>query len=823
MRFVVCILFFLCCLSAYGQKVKVIDKETGKPVHNATVFNETNTYSSNTDENGFVDISSVRNNEIIIFSHISYALFKIKKATLLKRKNTVYLTKESEQLDEVVLSVFKSKNKATRIAEQTAVLTKGEIQRASPQTSADLLATVPGIRVQKSQFGGGSPVIRGMESNRVLLVVDGVRMNNAIYRKGHLQNSITISPNQLDRTEIVFGPSSVTYGSDALGGVIHYYTKTPRISEQEEVTSGFFSRYSSVNNEITTNVSAELSFKKWASFTSVTYSDFGDLKMGKNRSHGFANWGKVFEYSENTNSFYAATPTINSDPNLQRNTGYTQTDILQKFYIPLSKRTDLTFNIQYATSSDIPRFDRLTETSFGALKFAEWYYGPQNRLLVSSQLHVNPTKSWMKEGTFTIAYQNIKESRIQRRFNSLDRSYREEEVDIFSVNGDFLVPLTKSNNRHLTYGFEFAYNDVHSNAFGRTLDVSGDQILGFSNNFNVQSRYPDGGSSYTSTAAYIGYRQDVSNKSTLNIGTRFTHTHLEAMWVDQTFITLPQTDITLDNSAITATIGYVYKPNKNWQINSVISSGFRSPNIDDVGRVREKAGYVTVPNADVRPEFAYSAEVGVQKYFNERKFRVSANVYYTLLDNYIIRDDFTLNGNTTIIYDGEVGNIVANQNRNTAYITGFTTSYQGKISDRFSTSGFVTYTKGRAYDTGEPLSSIPPLFGQFDMNYKYDDRIEVGANLRFNGKKDISDFNISEGIDNHDLTPIVDANATNDLDKYYGSPSWVSIGVNGRYIVNANWTFQGGISNILDEHYREFASGVSAPGRNFSFSVIANF
>lgn len=819
---VVCIIFFLFCLSAYSQKVKIIDKETGKPIYNVTVFNESKTFSSNSDQNGSVDITSLKNEEIIIFSHISYALFRSKKSRIIRNNNTVYLTKESEQLDEVVLSVFKSKNKSTRIAEQTAVLTKGEIQKVSPQTSADLLASVPGIKVQKSQFGGGSPVLRGMESNRVLLVVDGVRMNNAIYRKGHLQNSITISPNQLDRTEIVFGPSSVIYGSDALGGVIHYYTKTPKISEKEDIKSNFFSRFSSVNNEITTNASAELSFPKWASFTSVTYSDFGDLKMGKNRSHGFNDWGKVFEYSENTNSFYSASPTINSDPNLQRNTGYRQTDILQKFYVPLNKKTDLKLNIQYSTSSDVPRFDRLTEISSGTLKFSEWYYGPQNRLLISSQLNVNPGKSWVKEGTFTVAYQNIKESRIQRKFNSLDRSYREEEVDVFSINGDFLVPLTKDNKRHLTYGFEFAYNDVHSNAFGKTLNISGNEILGFSNMFNVQSRYPDGGSSYTSTAAYAGYRQDVSDFSTLNFGARFTHTHLEAKWIDQSFITLPQTDITLDNSAVTATIGYVYKPNKNWQINSVISSGFRSPNIDDVGRVREKSGNVTVPNINVRPEFAYNAEIGVQKYFNDRKFRVSGNVYYTLLDNYIIRDNFTLNGSNTILFDGELGNIVANQNRKTAYVTGFTASYQGKISSTFSTSGFITYTKGKAYDTDEPLSSIPPLFGQFDVSCIYD-KLEIGANLRFNARKKITDFNISEGIDNHDLTPIVDATATDDLDKYFGSPSWVSVGVNSRYVVNANWTFQGSISNIFDQHYREFASGVSAPGRNFSFSVIANF
>ncbi len=144
---------------------------------------------------------------------------------------------------------------------QIAVLNSRDIQKVSAQTSADLLATIPGIKVQKSQFGGGSPVIRGMESNRVLLVVDGVRMNNAIYRKGHLQSSITVTPNMLEKTEVVFGPSSVVYGSDALGGVIHYYTKTPKLSEENEVESQVFSRFSTVNHEVTTSVSAEIKKK----------------------------------------------------------------------------------------------------------------------------------------------------------------------------------------------------------------------------------------------------------------------------------------------------------------------------------------------------------------------------------------------------------------------------------------------------------------------------------------------------------------------------------------------------------------------------------
>ena len=112
-----------------------------------------------------------------------------------------------------------------------------------PQTSADLLYYGGEIRIQKSQGAGGSPVIRGFEANRVLLVIDGVRMNNAIYRSGHLQNAITIDPYALERTEIIFGPSSVGYGSDALGGVVHFYTKKPKINNEKIWTLNGVSSY----------------------------------------------------------------------------------------------------------------------------------------------------------------------------------------------------------------------------------------------------------------------------------------------------------------------------------------------------------------------------------------------------------------------------------------------------------------------------------------------------------------------------------------------------------------------------------------------------
>lgn len=814
MRFSLLFILLLITLSAKSQQVKVLDRESSFPIQNVTIYNDNRDLVVYTNKNGIADLSPFKESDIISFNHISFHEFEILKKELGIIGFVVHLTNKAEQLDEVVLSASRGKETRSRIAETITIASREEIKKMAPQTSADLLANLPGIKVQKTQMGGGSPVIRGMEANRVLLVVDGVRMNNAIYRTGHLQSSITVSPTVLERTEVIYGPSSVIYGSDALGGVINYFTVIPEINSENMVNTSIFSRYSSVNNEKTNHLDLALSFNKWASFTAVSYSDFGDLRMGKNRNHGFENWGKVFQYSNNTNSFYNPVGVENPNPNLQKNTGYNQLDLLQKFYVPLSQNTDITFNIQYSTSSDIPNFDNLAEVTDGKLRYAEAYYGPQNRFLASSALHFNPNYSWLEKGSFIFAYQQVEESRIERRMNSLDRFYRTENVDVYSLNGDFFVPLNKSKNRNLSYGFELTHNEVSSDAIGREVAVNGNEVTGFSNDFTIQSRYPDGGSQYSSAALYTNYRQDLSDKSTLNTGIRLTSTFLNALWVDDTFITLPDMDIYTDNKAVSATAGYVYKPSANWQINTLLSSGFRSPNIDDIGKIRYKNGKVTVPNIYLKPEYVYNSELGLIRYFNEKKFLVSANAYYMLLHNYIARGDFEMNGENTLVYDGVTATTMANINNKNAYITGGTLSFQGTLFNHFKTNGSLTYTKGKSYDKKLPLSSIPPLFGNLEVSYNFN-KLETSLNYRFNAAKKLSDYNLEEGIDNIEQTPFVE-----ETGNYYGTPKWSTLNLNTNYQFSDKVSVSFRIDNIFDIHYKEFASSISAPGRNFVGSLL---
>ncbi|MCK0130391.1 TonB-dependent receptor [Flavobacteriaceae bacterium F08102] len=816
MKKVLLLVFCLPFFNVSAQTITILDKDTKFPIRNVEVFSENKQVKAISNKNGIVDISAFADDEVISFSHLGYVDYDILKRQI-PLKGKIYLQSVEHQLEEVFLSTSKRVEHRQRIAEQIDILSLAEIQQLQAQTAADVLSTMPGIKVQKSQSGGGSPILRGMEANRILLVVDGVRMNNAIYRHGHLQNSITVSPNQLDRTEVIFGPSSVMYGSDALGGVIHFYTKKPKVSTFFNTEVDLLSRYNSVNDEVTLQAGVELSFPKWASYTSISRSEFGDIRMGKKRNHGFDTWGLIPTYSSNNDTFYSDEETVNGDPNVQRRTGYDQTDFLQKFYVPISNNTDLGVNLQYSTSSNINRFDRLIEKRDGKLRFAEWYYGPQKRFLVSTQLGLKPSLTWMNKGTITLAYQNIEESRINRKFGSLNRTIRKEQVDVVSLNADFSLPLTKDEDRILSYGLEFTHNDVDSNPTGEVLAIEGNQIVGISDYFPVQARYADGGSSYSTGAVYLNYRQDISKTSTLNSGIRFTHTRLAANWIDQTFIRLADQDILVNNSAVTATLGYIFKPTPNWQLNGVLSSGFRSPNIDDIGKVREKSGEVTVPNVHLKPEYAYNAEVGLLRYFNKKKMYVGATFYYTLLDHYIMRTNFTMNGSSTILFDGEEGNVVANVNMDKAGIFGFTSTVKGVLSNELSTHASLTYTHGKAYDTDEPLSSIPPLFAQVGMRYEKG-KVGGGIDYVFNAHKKPNTYNLTEGIDRFEDTPF-DENTQN----YYGTPQWATLDVNLSYKLSKQLMLQAAVDNVFDIHYKEYASGISAPGRGFKIALMGKF
>ncbi|MDC1279344.1 TonB-dependent receptor [bacterium] len=826
------LLFILCAGFISAQEVTIIDALTSEPIAGVSLYNQTKDRNTISDDSGKCTVALFDEKDIISFQYMGYELKQFNKQELKRKNYIVSLNIDRKELSEVILSIARTPTKKNQIAEKVSVIDAQEIKRNPPQTGADLLLLAPSIRLQKSQGGGGSPVLRGFEANRVLLVVDGIRMNNAIYRSGHLQNAITIDPNAIERVEVVYGSSSVGYGSDALGGVVHYFTKTPRINSKDKIKNSFSSNFNAANESFVHHFDTELSFKNWASYSSISISKFGNLRMGENRKHGYDAWGLVPFYSENKGRKYVAQPTVNSNPNIQKNSGYDQVDVLQKFNIKLPKEKLLTLNIQFSNSSDIPRFDKLNEYKNGELRFAEWHYGPQKRFLFSPQLKVFPKKKLFYKGYFTLAYQNIKESRVSRKFEELNRSHQNENVHVWSFNGDF--ETQKSKKRSIAYGFEWVKNKVLSSAFSQELILNGSQITGFSDPTSIPTRYPSAGSDYTSAAFYGNFKWDLSPKTTLTAGGRYTHTWLKARWEPNGGV-YPQwlfdspignlTAIDNENDALTGSLSITYRPSRSWQLNFLASSGFRSPNIDDLGKIRESRGILLIPNPTLKPEYANNLDFGISYFTPNKKGAFALRLYSTFLTNYIGRQfapNYTdqLTGHVMELrFDEDIVQTQINDNMGAASIHG--ASFEGKwnLTPHLTVSSDLTFTRTDFIEGFGPLPSILPFYGANMLQYNKD-KLSVRIRNRFSSAKNPEDYSLG-GEDGLDETP-VELNSEG-FPQFIGTPSWSIFNLSGSYAWTEQLVIRAGLENVFDVHYREFASGISASGRSLMFGASLDF
>jgi len=810
-------LFFFSTVS-FAQQITVKDEITNENLPDVVIFNENKSKSIITDLDGVVDLSLFSSDENVYFQLLGYSTLKILKIEVLNG-TTIYLQSESQNLEEVILSVARSESNVNQIAEKVSVIKSEDLFLSSPASGAELLELSPGVRVQKSQGGGGSPVIRGFEANRVLIVVDGVRMNNAIYRSGHLQNSITIDPNNIERAEVIFGSSSVGYGSDALGGVIHYYTKSPILKGSKKIKSSFTSNYTSANQGLSNNFITNYSSENWGSISSISISKFGDIKMGENREHGFKSWGLTPLYSENSRYSYYSQPSSNSNENIQKNTGYSQVDLFQKFLVKIGDTNLLNINIQFSESSDIDRFDQLSITKGNSLKFSEWYYGPQKRLLISPSLKIFPNGKFMKKGVITFGFQKINESRIKRKFNSFNRSHQIENLKVFSLNGDF---DTSFNNDHsISYGIESTYNYNYSKAYDQIIEIQENQVIGLGNKIAIPTRYPSDGSSYTSFASYVNWSWNMSEFFTFNIGTRLTFTGLKASWNDIISVNPQLSEVNLNSKALTTTVSIKLRPSKRVQINTVLSSGFRNPNIDDIGKIRENNGLLVVPNTFLKPEYAYNLDLGIDFRSLNNKNYISLRGFSTIISRHIGRDEFVVFSDittpdlSTVIYNGEEVTTISNKNLGNRFIHGFSIDGFTKVTNSLKFDYSMTYTKGDDNDNYGPLPSISPLFGSFALSYS-----KKGVNLKaiykFTEAKSPGEYSFG-GEDGLDETPFI-INSEGLL-SYLGTPKWSDLSIFGSKNISSSVTLRLGLTNVFDSHYRTFASGISAPGRSFQLGL----
>jgi len=789
--------------AAFSQEIKVQNSETKKGVDGVFVYNKNKSLTAISDSSGIIDLSPFSKRDTLIFTHQSYATFSISKLNI---GTVISLQEQTIRIPTIEIVAEQEKNKALEVSAKMDLIEAKDIQFNNPQTAAEMLELSGGVYIQKSQMGGGSPIIRGFEANRVLLVVDGVRMNNAIYRSGHLQNAITLDNSIIEKTSIIYGSNSVIFGSDAIGGVVHYETKSPQFKNDKDSinnkSANAFVRYASANQEKTGHFDFNLGGKKLASVTSFTFSQFEDLKMGNANHSSFPDFGIVKNYADRINE--QDTMIRKNDFTEQIGTGYNQTDILEKISYKVSDNFLLTLNTQYSTSSDVPRYDQLTAVSSNnELEWAEWHYGPQTRLLGSLSAKIKAENKFFSKVEVLTHYQKIDEDRISRRFGNDTRTTRTEDVNVYGVNIDFLKEKSTSK---WYYGAEAIHNQVNSSAFAEDL-ITKEQSI-------AATRYPDNGSTLTSIASYISYQNNFTEKATYSLGGRYSYSMLSASFKESTFIQLPFTQINNNNGALTANAGLNYQPTKKWKIQLAISSAFRSPNVDDVGKVFAKNDFVLIPNDQLTPEKAYNGEIGITRSFGKEDLIMNLVGFYTLLQDAIVRDFYTINGEDSLSYEDETLRMQTNVNANQALVYGMSFQLKAKLSADLTLKSSLNYTQGRNVTDDVPLGHIPPIYGRTDL-ILHSAPLTVAFYAKYQFEKLFVDYSPS-GEDNEDSA------AKDQNGAIYGTPAWQTFNLRAEMQLSKSFTLQAALENLLDVHYRPFASGVSGAGRNFIFTLRAN-
>ena len=797
---ILCLLTILYTPSFAQTKIQIMDDVSKEPVSGVLItqlYPTDAVVKSTSDKNGFTTVKF--DGSRITLSNEDYYPLVIQQSSI-NKDGQVFLTPNIQTMDETVISASRNLEKRKDVAQKVQVMRAKEIQFQNQSSTADLMTQTGNVFVQKSQLGGGSPIIRGFETNKVLLVVDGVRMNNAIYRGGHLQNIVTIDNAMLDRVEVIYGPGSVVYGSDALGGVMSFTTKNPTLSTTDElvVKSGGFARYFSAASGYAANANVSVGSKRFGSLTSFTYSNYSDLRQGAVRSPFVGNFGSRPWYVERINGVDSMM--MNADTNLQVGSAYTQYDILQKFTFVQKEGVTHKLNVQLSNSSNIDRYDRLTLMSGSKPKFAEWYYGPQFRLFAAYTLELTNKTKLYDQARITIGTQSIEESRMDRKFNKNKLNQRIENVAIATVNADFTKRIGRNE---LRYGVDAFYNKVNSTAFVEDIvaDTTG----------SLDTRFPDGGSTMTSVAAYATHTIEFSEKLILNDGLRFSNVGLSSTFIDKTYFPLPVNSINQNNAALNGNFGLIYMPSSKWRITATGSTGFRAPNVDDMTKVFESVpGKVVVPNAKLKPEYTYNAELGISRLV-VNGVTASVNGYYTYLVNGLTVQNGTFNGQDSIMYDGQLSQVMSTVNAAKSRIFGVEGMLQAKFNEHFNLLATVNYTNGRILTDSVPypLDHIPPTFGKVSLGY-------VNAKFRseffvnYSGWKRIADYNMI-GEDNF-------AYATVD-----GMPSWYTLNVRLNYAFSKHVSLQVACENILNQNYRSYASNISAPGRNFIITLRGQF
>ena len=647
-------------------------------------------------------------------------------------------------------------------------------RRRAYRTLPEALAEVPGVLVQKTSRGQGSPYIRGFTGFRTLLLVDGIRLNHAAMRSGPNQYWGTVDPLTLDRVEIFKGPASVLYGSDAIGGTVNAISRSPVVLDSPYYRSGdgsrLYLRHSTAERSFTSRYEYNLALtKNSAALLGVTSRDFGNLQAG-------------------------------GDTGSLPETGYDEFDGDAKVVLYPAEDLEVVLALQSVKMNDAPRTHSTTHS--------EPYRGTergddlrrdfdQRRRLAYVQAHWEPASTgWLDRVTFSLSSHRHDETEKRVREGAEGRLRRQGFSD--DVFGSFIQSESETSLGLLTLGAEYYRDSIDS--FFREYE-----------NGALSLQRPRGPVADDATYDLLGiYAQDVfslSDRLELTAGGRLNYAGADAAVVDPGPADDPNIPNTIseDFSAAVGSLRATYRLKDGWNLYGGVSEGFRAPNLSDLTRFDvSRSGEFEVPAPGLEPEEYTSLELGTR--FFQDNFEAYASVHHNVIDGLIVRSP------TGEVIDGQT--VVTKENSADGFVRGFELGGSWLVAKRMSVFGALAWLDGETDSPTpgsppEPLSRLMPLTGLLGIRWISEDEswwVE-GTLTMVKGQDKLS---ARDAGDTQRIPP-------------GGTPGFSVISIRGGKELFEDCDLFLGLENISDKDYRTHGSGQNEPGLNAIMGIDWKF
>ncbi len=550
-------------------------------------------------------------------------------------------------LPEMVITAARRPTLRLEAPEAITILTAANLKEAGHRTAPESLERLPGLWVQKTNHGGGSPFVRGLTGNQVLFLIDGIRLNNATFRFGPNQYFNTLDAFSLQRIEAMRGSGSVLYGSDAIGGAVQALTRNPLTDVESGWHGALTGQFQSQGQENTGRADVSYRGERFGALAGVTRRDFGDLKGGKNT--GF-----------------------------QRPSGYDEWAADAKIQWQARPNLRLTAAGQYLTQNDVPLFHRIQLENFARNHFIR-----QTRSLGYARAEISTARLWAKSIQITAYRQMADEAREQRRNGSATARFENDQVGTIGLTSTVVSQFRPWWTA--TSGIELLRDAVSSERYDQTV-ATGQRTA-------RRGLYPDG-STYRQMAAFSLHEWRVGR---WNLGGGLRWNAFRGRLTDENLGAL-----TISPEALVGQASVLYQAGAKTALLATWHGGFRAPNVDDLGSLGIVDFRYELPNYELRPERSNNFQAGA-KYYGTR-WQAEAYLFQNYLSDFIVR---TRSGTDSI---GGYP-VFQKENTGRALIRGAEANLRGQILSWLTVEGAFNYAWGQNTSGNEPMRRIPPLNG----------------------------------------------------------------------------------------------------------------